>query len=810
MAHLSQTLFTEHSHMLLASLAIAALPLLQPAPLVEPIDAVSVALPSKESVARVRGQSTNGEWTEWETLTVDDEQDPALLESNLVLFPDDVTSLQFDGTVNAVHPINIDDAPVSYKLASLVSLGTPKILSREDWGADDELLYVDNEHVAPSQNPSESTNDNGTTPAPSTANQREKTCADMQRDHPDEFKTVKKATTGDNGRELRWAHTYSKDIDLLVVHHTAVAVGGDDRSGVERVRAIYQYHANNRGWGDVGYHYLIDEDGQIYEGKAGGEYVVAGHAYCNNVNTIGIALLGNFEVEKPGQAQMKALQWLLDDLGDTYDVDLNDNATYHGEMFSSPIVGHGDLLSTSCPGFYVAKTLSQVRTNVENGDLDASISFPKKPTSSKSSSKRSTSSRTASSRSRATSTAASSRPSVREGISVLGDSTIGGRPGGEIPFSVRYTTGSKGMTAGARIAEVERSDQAIGMWQLIGGVYEPVRGHIITETSVPRNSTVAIQMKLQIPLGREDEWIEIGGAKYIIRPSGRATAPGTAASSVRSTRSSSSSVSFSRRPATARSTASQRPETRDQSSSSRRSSVSSGLRSQVSRSSSPLIRIRLESRDGALASCSDADLDALQSQYRGTLKCVDIDGDAAIINTVAMEDYLMGLSEEPDTEPYEKQRAFAIAARTYAAHYMGTTYRKFPGKPYDGSDSPAIFQKYTGKNFENNNPRWLDAVEDTANIVLTKDDQIIRPPYFSSDDGRTKAPSEIGWGSFPFAEIFTSKPDPWCEGMDNRGHGVGMSGCGAEGQANEGASGEEILEYYYPGTLLQAISKVLD
>ncbi len=802
--------------MLLASIAIAALPLWQSSmhendlirrTFVDPIDALSIDLPYSTATADVRGMMNNGSWSDWETLELDDEQQPGLLESSLVMFPDDVSTIELRGDAahGHVHPIRIDDAPVSYKLASLVSLGTPKILSREDWGADDELLYVDNEHVAPSQNPSESTNDNGTTPAPSTANQREKTCADMQRDHPDEFKTVKKTTTGDNGRELRWAHTYSKDIDLLVVHHTAVAVGGDDRSGVERVRAIYQYHANNRGWGDVGYHYLIDEDGQIYEGKAGGEYVVAGHAYCNNVNTIGIALLGNFEVEKPGQAQMKALQWLLDDLGDTYDVDLNDNATYHGEMFSSPIVGHGDLLSTSCPGFYVAKTLSQVRTNVESGDLDASISFPKKPTSSKSSSKRSTSSRTASSRSRATSTAASSRPSVREGISVLGDSTIGGRPGGEIPFSVRYTTGSKGMTAGARIAEVERSDQAIGMWQLIGGVYEPVRGHIITETSVPRNSTVAIQMKLQIPLGREDEWIEIGGAKYIIRPSGRATAPGTAASSVRSTRSSSSSVSFSRRPASVRSTASSKSSVR--SSSARSSSRSS--RSAIS-DRGPMIKIRLESRDGALASCSDADLDALQSQYRGTLKCVDIDGDAAIINTVAMEDYLMGLSEEPDTEPYEKQRAFAIAARTYAAHYMGTTYRKFPGKPYDGSDSPAIFQKYTGKNFENNNPRWLDAVEDTANIVLTKDDQIIRPPYFSSDDGRTKAPSEIGWGSFPFAEIFTSKPDPWCEGMDNRGHGVGMSGCGAEGQANEGATGEEILEYYYPGTLLQAISKVLD
>jgi len=802
--------------MILASLAIAALPLWHAsAPdddvlrraYAEPIDAVSVTLPSKDSVAFVRGRSTDGAWGAWEEIEVDDEQDPSLFESTLVLFPDDVAVIDVRGIPRdtPINVIRLDDAPASYKVAG-PDYGTPKILSREDWGANDELLYVDSEHVAPVQNPSDSTNDNGTAPTPSTANQREKSCADMQRDHPDEFKTSKKTTKGENGRDLRWAHTYSKEIDLFVVHHTAVKVTGDSRSGIERMRALYQYHAVNRGWGDIGYHYLIDEDGQIYEGKAGGKYVVGGHAYCNNVNTIGVSLLGNFEEEKPTQDQMKALQWLLNDLSDMYDVDLGDNATYHGETFSSPILGHGDLLSTSCPGFYIRQTLSQVRGNVENGELNASIKFPKKPTPSSSRSSVRSSSRSSSSRSITRSGGApSSRPIVREGISVLGSNILGGRPGGEVPFSVRYTTGTTGAKAGERIAKVERSDQSIGVWQFIGGEYVPVRGDIAAETSVPRNSTTSIQLKVQIPLGRDGYWITIGDAKFSIQPSGRAMAPGSS-SSVRSRQSSSSHVSISRRPAPIRtsSTSSRVSSSRSLVSSSRSSS-----RATVS-DRGPIIAIRLESRDAGLASCDDADMKSLATLYRGTLKCVTIDGKPAIVNTVAMEDYLMGLSEEPDTEPYEKQRAFAIAARTYAAHYMGDTYRKFPGKPYDGSDSPANFQKYTGKSFESRNPRWLDAVAETVNIVITKDSKIIRPPYFSSNDGRTKSPSEIGWGSFPFAEIFTSKPDPWCEGMENRGHGVGMSGCGAEGQANEGATGEEILEYYYPGTVLQAVSGLLD
>jgi SpoIID/LytB domain protein len=179
-----------------------------------------------------------------------------------------------------------------------------------------------------------------------------------------------------------------------------------------------------------------------------------------------------------------------------------------------------------------------------------------------------------------------------------------------------------------------------------------------------------------------------------------------------------------------------------------------------------------------------------------------VDGVAALVNELPLEDYMLGLAEEPDTEPFEKQKAFAVAARTYAAWYMEEANRKFPGKPYDGSDSPATFQHYTGLTFERDNPRWLQAVNETGNMILTRNGQIMKPPYFSSDDGRTRSPAEVGWSNFPFAEIFSSKSDPWCDGMELRGHGVGMSGCGAEGQANEGKSYLEILKYYYPGTMI--------
>ena len=96
-------------------------------------------------------------------------------------------------------------------------------------------------------------------------------------------------------------------------------------------------------------------------------------------------------------------------------------------------------------------------------------------------------------------------------------------------------------------------------------------------------------------------------------------------------------------------------------------------------------------------------------------------------------------------------------------------------------------------------------MESTSGLIISKYGKIVKTPYFSTDDGRTRSPEERGWHGFPFSEVFDSKPDPWCKGMKLRGHGVGMSGCGSEGQANEGKKAEEILDYYYRGTEIKAL-----
>ncbi len=195
-------------------------------------------------------------------------------------------------------------------------------------------------------------------------------------------------------------------------------------------------------------------------------------------------------------------------------------------------------------------------------------------------------------------------------------------------------------------------------------------------------------------------------------------------------------------------------------------------------------------------------LQGKERTYRGTLECQILDDQMTLINELPLEEYLAGLAEEPDGEPAQKQKAFAITARTYATYYLDPTNRKFPGKPYDGADSPATFQSYQGYDFEQQNPDWARAVKESSGQVLTYKGAVIKPPYFSSDTGRTRTPADAGWKNFPFAEIFTAKDDHWCNGMALNGHGVGMSGCGAKAQAKEGRTAEEILGYYYPGTVI--------
>lgn len=155
---------------------------------------------------------------------------------------------------------------------------------------------------------------------------------------------------------IGWPPRYRK-IERVIVHHTETEFGWDDPAAV--VRSIYYYHAVVLGWTDIGYNFLIDTYGNVYEGRSGGPGVVGGHALEYNAGSLGVALIGSYVAAMPSQAAQDALVRLIQSRAP--DVDPA-RATDWIDWAGVPnICGHGDVISTACPGADLYAVLPAVR-----------------------------------------------------------------------------------------------------------------------------------------------------------------------------------------------------------------------------------------------------------------------------------------------------------------------------------------------------------------------------------------------------------------------------------------------------------------
>lgn len=95
----------------------------------------------------------------------------------------------------------------------------------------------------------------------------------------------------------------------LIVHHSAGTNSSSNWPGV--VASIFDFHVNTNGWSDVGYNWLIDPNGILYEGRGGGENVRGAHMCGYNNNTMGVCVLGNFVNIPPPASALETLTRLL-------------------------------------------------------------------------------------------------------------------------------------------------------------------------------------------------------------------------------------------------------------------------------------------------------------------------------------------------------------------------------------------------------------------------------------------------------------------------------------------------------------------
>ncbi|XP_064610138.1 peptidoglycan recognition protein 1-like [Liolophura sinensis] len=105
------------------------------------------------------------------------------------------------------------------------------------------------------------------------------------------------------------ANLTSTTLGMVFVHHTDMSHCNTMDQCAQEVKTIQNFHMDERGWGDVGYSFLIGEDGSVFEGR--GWARVGAHTHSYNTVAFGVALLGNFMYRRPKPAALTALQNLL-------------------------------------------------------------------------------------------------------------------------------------------------------------------------------------------------------------------------------------------------------------------------------------------------------------------------------------------------------------------------------------------------------------------------------------------------------------------------------------------------------------------
>jgi hypothetical protein len=173
---------------------------------------------------------------------------------------------------------------------------------------------------------------------------------------------VPRSTWGANEGIRRGAPTYTPRVQFAIVHHTA---GSNDYTRADAaaiVRGIQLFHVRSNGWNDIGYNFLVDRFGTIYEGRFGGvdRNVVGAHALGFNTGSVGIALLGTYGSRKPSAAAQDAIGRLVAWRLDLAHVDPTSALTFvsgGSEKHAAEVPvrlravsGHRDTGSTECPG----------------------------------------------------------------------------------------------------------------------------------------------------------------------------------------------------------------------------------------------------------------------------------------------------------------------------------------------------------------------------------------------------------------------------------------------------------------------------
>ncbi len=148
----------------------------------------------------------------------------------------------------------------------------------------------------------------------------------------------------------------------MTIHHTAGTNNYSRAQAPAIVRGIQLFHVRSNGWNDIGYNFLVDKYGTIYEGRYGGvdRNVIGAHARGFNTGSVGISLLGTYGSTAPSKAAQDAIAQLIawrldvghvDPLGKSI-VESSGSEKFRpgAKVLLRKVSGHRDTGATTCPG----------------------------------------------------------------------------------------------------------------------------------------------------------------------------------------------------------------------------------------------------------------------------------------------------------------------------------------------------------------------------------------------------------------------------------------------------------------------------
>jgi hypothetical protein len=147
------------------------------------------------------------------------------------------------------------------------------------------------------------------------------------------------------------------------VHHTVNANSYTREEVPGIIRGIYAYHTRSKGWSDIGYNFLVDRFGRIWEGRYGGvdRPVVGAHTLGYNDYAFAMSAIGNYDIAQPSDAIVEAYGALFAWKLSLHGVDASSTSQQVGPDRFQAINGHRDAGQTACPGRYLYAKIPRIR-----------------------------------------------------------------------------------------------------------------------------------------------------------------------------------------------------------------------------------------------------------------------------------------------------------------------------------------------------------------------------------------------------------------------------------------------------------------